>query len=161
MKGLKKIVSLILILTILISFSQLFFVNHKSYALEATYTQYVKSGSAENKCLRNTIYKNTLIDPASLCYVGHYGDANYYCASAKMVNYYLDPRNFLKETQIFQFLDLTETGSVTRNDVVIAVQGTYLEPYVDAIISAAASVGISPLTIISTISGGFVRNFLS
>lgn len=190
MAKLKKIVSLISIITILISLSQLFFVSHKSYALATSYTQYVKSGienfpssyqarlqklkqlhpnwefvayytgvswsdltssSAENKCLRNTIYKNTLLDPATLCYVGHHGDANYYCASAKMVNYYLDPRNFLKETQIFQFLDLTDSSSVTRNDVVLAVSGTYLEPYVDIIISAAQEVGISPLTIVSTI----------
>ena len=190
MKSFKRIVSLILIFTILFSFTQLFFVTHKSYALSASYTQYVKTGienfpvsyqarlqklkelhpnwefkayytgipwseltssEAENRCLRNTIYKNTLLDPAGLCIVGHYGDANYYCASAKMVNYYLDPRNFLKETQVFQFLDLTETSSVTRQDVVNAVSGTYLAPYVDAIVSAAQAVGISPLTIVSTI----------
>lgn len=190
MKKLTKIVSLILIMTIFISFSQLFFIKHTSYALNSTYTQYVKSGienfpksyqarlqklkqlhpnwefqayytgipwsdltssSAENKCKRNTIYKNALLDPAALCYVGHYGDPNYYCASAQMVNYYLDPRNFLNETQVFQFLDLTETSSVTRQDVVNAVAGTYLSPYVDDIVSAAQEVGISPLTIVSTI----------
>ena len=190
MKSFKRIVSLILILTIVISLIQLFFVQNKSYALSASYTQYVKSGienfpasyqarlqylksihpnwefqayytgipwseltssSAENHCLTNTIEKNKYLDPAALCRAGHYGDVNYYCASNQMVQYYLDPRNFLKETQVFQFLDLTDSSSVTRNDVVLAVQNTYLEPYVDAIITAAQSVGISPLTIISTI----------
>lgn len=190
MKSLKRLVSLILILTIIFSLVQLFFVQNKSYALSASYTQYVKSGianfpqsyqnrlnylksihpnwefqayytgipwseltsgSAENYCLRNTIEKNTYLDPSTLCRVGHFGDANYYCASSQMVSYYLDPRNFLKETQVFQFLDLTESSSVTRNDVVLAVQNTYLAPYVDDIIKAASSVGISPLTIISTI----------
>ena len=190
MKRLKKIVSLIVILTIVISFVQLFFIQKTSYAISASYTQYVKSGienfpasyqprlqylksihpnwefkayytgipwselissDAENMCKRNTIEKNTYLDPATLCKVGHYGDVNYYCASNQMVQYYLDPRNFLKETQVFQFLDLTETASVSRNDVVLAVQGTYLAPYVDSIINAAQAVGISPLTIVSTI----------
>ena len=190
MKSLKRLVSLVLILTIIFSLIQLFFVHNKTYALSASYTQYVKSGienfpksyqnrlnylksihpnwefqayytgipwseltsgNAENYCLRNTIEKNTYLDPSTLCRVGHFGDANYYCASSQMVSYYLDPRNFLKETQVFQFLDLTESASVTRNDVVLAVQDTYLAPYVDDIINAASSVGISPLTIISTI----------
>ena len=111
----------------------------------------VTSSAAENKCLANTIYKNYTLDPSVLCVCGQSGDVGYYCASAKTVNYYLDPRNFLGEAMVFQFLDLSNGSGVSRQVVESAVSGTYLSSYVDTIMTASEQSGVSPLQIVATI----------
>ena len=189
-----KFISFILILTIIFSILQVFFINFEvNAALSSSYTQHVTSGissfpesyqkklaylkylhpnwnfkayytginwseltssSAENKCLKNTIYfnsSNTIMDPLALCICGKTGDTEYYCASAKVVNYYLDPRNFLDEAMVFQFLDLSSGSNVSKDAVSKATQGTYLAQYVDYIMEAASQAKINPLHIVATI----------
>lgn len=187
-----KLLILILLISIVFSFLQIFFVKSEVNAagLSSSYTQYIKSGisvfpesyqkklaylkylhpnwqfkayytgidwseltssSAENQCLKNTVSKENFLDPSALCICGRSGDVGYYCASAKMVNYYLDPRNFMGEAMIFQFLDLANGSGVTRDVVVSATQGTYLSRYVDDIMSAAQEAQINPLHIVATI----------
>ena len=187
-----KLLVLILLISIVFSFIQIFFVKSEVNAavLSSSYTQYIKSGisafpesyqkklaylkylhpnwqfkayytgidwseltssSAENQCLKNTVSKENFLDPSALCICGRSGDVGYYCASAKMFNYYLDPRNFMGEAMIFQFLDLANGSGVTRDVVVSATQGTYLSRYVDDIMSAAQEAQINPLHIVATI----------
>ena len=131
---------------------------HPNWEFKAYYTgiswSELTSSSAENKCKRNTIYfkeGSAIVDPAALCICGQMGDSNYYCASAKAVNYYLDPSNFLDEAMVFQFLDLSSGSSISRNAVSKAVQGTYLAQYLDYIMQAASEAGINPLHIVATI----------
>ncbi len=128
---------------------------HPNWQFNAYYTgidwSEVTSSAAENACLKNTIYKGNLLDPTVLCICGQMGDAGYYCASAKTVNYYLDPRNFMGEAMIFQFLDLSNGTGVTRDIVARAVSGTYLEQYIDDIMTAASQASINPLHIVATI----------
>ncbi|MBR3152855.1 MAG: hypothetical protein IKF52_04550 [Clostridia bacterium] len=128
---------------------------HPNWEFKAYYTGIdwgeVTSGEAENQCLRNTIYKNYTIDPLALCICGRSGDANYYCGSAKVVNYYLDPRNFMGEAMVFEFLDLSNGSGVNRDVVASAVSGTFLEGYLDDIMAAANEAGVNPLHIVATI----------
>ena len=128
---------------------------HPNWEFKAYYTgidwSELTSSEAENACRKNTIHKGNLLDPSALCICGYMGDSGYYCASAKTVNYYLDPRNFMGEAMVFQFLDLSNGSGVTRNVVANAVNGTYLTQYIDDIMSAANEVGISPLHIVATI----------
>lgn len=128
---------------------------HPNWQFKAYYTgidwSELTSSSAENQCLKNTVSKENFLDPSALCICGRSGDVGYYCASAKMVNYYLDPRNFMGEAMIFQFLDLANGSGVTRDVVVSATQGTYLSRYVDDIMSAAQEAQINPLHIVATI----------
>lgn len=193
----QKVLSFILIESIIFSFFQVFFINSEvtaaSVSLSSSYTQYVTSGissfpesyqkalaylkynhpnwnfkayytgiswsevtssNAENKCLKNTIYYkdgSAIVDPTMFCICGQTGDSNYYCASAVAVNYYLDPRNFLDEAMVFQFLDLSSGSNVSRDAVYSAVKGTYLEQYIDYIMQAANEAGINPLHIVATI----------
>lgn len=187
-----KLIVVILVVSIIFSFVQIFFVKSEVHAvdLSSSYTQYIKSGirafpesyqkklaylkynhpnwqfkayytgidwneltssSAENQCLKNTAYKSALVDPLTLCVCGRNGDPGYYCASAKMVNYYLDPRNFMDESMVFQFLDLANSDGVTRAVVASATADTYLYQYVDDIMTAASEAGINPLHIVATI----------
>lgn len=75
----------------------------------------------------------------------------YYCVSSKTVNYYLDPRNFLIESSIFQFLDLRNNLVLEKEIISEIVSGTYLSNYVDTIIEASQQADVNPLHIISTI----------
>lgn len=187
-----RFLAFILLILIVFSFVQIFFVKSEVNAagLSGSYTQYIKSGisafpesyqkklaylkylhpnwqfkayytgidwneltssAAENQCLKNTVSKENFIDPSALCICGRSGDVGYYCASAKMVNFYLDPRNFMGEAMIFQFLDLANGSGVTRDVVASATKDTYLAQYVDDIMSAAQEAQINPLHIVATI----------
>ena len=201
----KKLLSILLIFSILTVTFSVFFVKNESKAvsMSSSYTQYVKSGisafpksyqsylkkleelhpnwvfkayytgidwdeltssSAENKCKKNTIYfKNgsTIMDPKALCVCGQEGDSNYYCASSSTVNYYLDPRNFLSEAQVFQFLDLSYDKHITKEVIKNAAKNSFLSgkfkidgkeyTYVDAIMDAAEESEVSAMHILVTI----------
>ena len=128
---------------------------HPNWNFKAYYTgidwNELTSSKAENSCGKNTIKKIGLMDPTMLCICGKIGDPGYYCASAKTVNYYLDPRNFLIESSVFQFLDLSNSVSLSKGTIAEIVKGTYLSNYVDTIIEAANQSGVNPLHIIVTI----------
>lgn len=201
----KKLLSILLIFSILTVTFSVFFVKNESNAvtMSKSYTQYVKSGisafpksyqtylkkleelhpnwifkayytgidwdeltssSAENKCKKNTIYfksGSTVMDPKALCICGQEGDSNYYCASASTVNYYLDPRNFLSEAQVFQFLDLSYDEHITKSVITNAAKNSFLSgtftvngkkySYVDAIMDAAEESKVSAMHILVTI----------
>ncbi len=201
----KKVISCILIISILISIISISVTQRRVSAvtMSSKYTQYIKSGissfpksyqnklkklanlhpnwkfeayytgidwnelissSAENKCKKNTIYYksgSTIIDPEGLCVCGKKGDANYYCASASTVNYYIDPRNFLDETMIFQFLNLSYDENITKSIVTKAVANSFLKgkfkvgnkeyTYVDTILEAAKESKVSAMHIVVTI----------
>lgn len=126
---------------------------HPNWEFKAYYTgiDWSELTSVEGKCMTNTIHKGNLLDPCVLCWCGQMGDSGYYCPSMDTVKYYLDPRNFMGEAMIFQFLDLTEGNGITKAEVEKAVKGSYLVPYVDDIMMAARDAGISPLHIVATI----------
>ncbi len=141
---------------------------HPNWIFKAYYTgipwSELTSSQAENKCKKNTIYfksGTTLLDPLALCVCGGEGDPNYYCASGAMVNFYLDPRNFLSEGQVFQFLDLGYDTNITKDIVQTAVKNSFLSgkykengkeiAYVDTIMEAAKESKVSALHISATI----------
>ena len=54
-------------------------------------------------------------------------DSGWWRASIEAVSYFLDPRNFLTEEQIFQFYDLKWNDSMTLSAVEAVVKGTFME----------------------------------
>ncbi len=128
---------------------------HPNWEFKAYYTgidwEELVSTENENFEMKNTIHKGSLLDPKGLCRCGTQGDAGYYDASNLMVRYYIDPRNFLGEAMVFQFLDLSSGTGITRDVVLSATRGTYLEKYTDSILKAASEAQINPLHIVATI----------
>lgn len=131
-----------------------------NWKFEAYYTgiDWSELESAENICLKNTIYKSSSIDPKCLCTCGQMGDKGYYCASKQIVNYYLDPRNFINEKAIFQFLELSYNSEIhTLESIKEAVKNSFLNgnviieektySYSDIILEAAKQSGESPISI--------------
>ncbi len=84
-------------------------------------------------------------------------------ASTEIIQYYMDPRNFLDSTNIFLFIkqsykasDLNEEQLAQKKaDLTNMVKGTYLagacddSTYVDVIMNVAASTGVCPFTLAS------------
>lgn len=54
-------------------------------------------------------------------------DSSYYQVSESGLAYFMDPRNFLNETDIFQFFDLASVEGVTREAVQAVLDGTFME----------------------------------
>ena len=134
---------------------------HTNWKFEAFYTDIdwneITSSSNENAHLRNTIHKSSTnpYPDSYYCDCNQYGDFGYYCASNAIVNYYLDPRNFLTEVTIFEFLDLSNTNKVSIEQIKQAVSGTYLAgndssgtSYASMIYDAAEKSGESAYSII-------------
>ena len=132
-----------------------------NWRFEAYYTgiDWSELETAENTCLKNTIYKSSSIDPTWLCRCGKMGDSGYYCGSKQIVNYYLDPRNFINEKAIFQFLELSYNSEIhTLASIQSAVENSFLNgsvvvdgttyTYADIILEAAKQSGESPISIV-------------
>ena len=54
-------------------------------------------------------------------------DSGYYQASVRAVEYFMDPRNFLNETDIFQFYDLSCHTESSIAEVNAVLKGTFME----------------------------------
>ena len=78
-------------------------------------------------------------------------DSGWYCASEKATAYYMDPRNFLDEINIFQFQDVNEyiPGVCTLEGIQNQVNNTYLQNYANDIDTACRNQNVNPYYIIS------------
>ena len=78
-------------------------------------------------------------------------DSGWYCASEKAIAYYMDPRNFLDETNVFQFLDLNQysSDSVSLSGIQSKVSGSFLANYANDINNACKNTNVNPYYIIA------------
>ena len=78
-------------------------------------------------------------------------DTGWYGASDKAIAYYMDPRNFLNEGNVFQFLDANkyEPTSVSLSGIQTNVNGTFLQNYASDIDTACKNQGVNPYYVIS------------
>ncbi len=87
----------------------------------------------------------------SICGTKSYDTGSWYCASHSAIAYYMDPRNFLNETNIFQFLDANkyEASSVSLDGIQAVVNGTFLQNYAWDVDTACKNQGVNPYYVIS------------
>ena len=80
-----------------------------------------------------------------------YDTGSWYGASRKAIAYYIDPRNFLDENNIFQFLDVNsyDGNSCNFDGIKRKVNGTYLNDYANDINQACANTGVNPYYVIA------------
>ncbi len=80
-------------------------------------------------------------------------DSGYYQASTGTVKYFMDPRNFLNEADLFQFYDLSASKSATKEAVDAILVGTFMEntllqngkSYAEYLLEVGEEVGIDPV----------------
>lgn len=109
--------------------------------------------------------KNNNFDYAADSWKTIYDGPGWTLASDELVAYYLDPRNFLKEDGIFQFLSLLYDDSQTVAGVEAVVDGTFMDKthptyqdvdgrtfyYPSSIYDIGKSLGVSPYYLASSI----------
>ena len=80
-------------------------------------------------------------------------DSGWYCASEKAIANYMDPRNFLDETNVFQFQDLNEyiNGVCSLEGIQSQINGTFLQNYANAIDNACKNQNVNSYYIITRI----------
>ena len=78
-------------------------------------------------------------------------DSGWYCASEKAIAYYMDSRNFLDDTNVFQFLDLNAyaSDSVSLDGIQSKVNGSFLQNYANDINNACINTKVNPYYIIA------------
>ena len=80
-------------------------------------------------------------------------DSGYYQASAAAVAYFLDPRNFLSEADLFQFYEQKQSGTLTPADLDAVLAGTFMEDavlengktYAEYLVEVGEDVGVDPV----------------
>jgi len=103
---------------------------------------------------------NYLTDKFNNSFTG--GGKNWYAASKNTIAYYMDPRNFLNDSQIFMFETLSYNESYhTKAGIQAMLNGTFMatgyadseneKTYVDAFIDAAITYNISPYVLVSRV----------
>ena len=80
----------------------------------------------------------------------YYDNGNWHCASEKTLKYMMDARNYINESDIFQFMELTYQECTIEN-IKTMVAGTFLdnENYINAIITAGKNYNVSPYYIVA------------
>ena len=96
----------------------------------------------------SSIYNNNWI--CSICGKQVYDTGEWHCASESAIKYMMDPRNFLDDNNIFQFLELTYTY-YNYEHVQKMVVGTCLDNVntIDAIINSAKTYNVNAYYIIA------------
>lgn len=83
-----------------------------------------------------------------------YDNGSWRCASEQAVSYYMDPRNFLNDSEIFQFEQSIFNSSIHSSDGVMNMTaGSFMEgrANADAIIQACKNVNINPYQVVARI----------
>ncbi len=79
--------------------------------------------------------------------------SNWYAANRQVVAYYLDPRNYLNEKQIFAFEKLSYDAASQTKEALQGIVGTssYLNNYLDDFIKAGETYNVSPVYLLSRV----------
>ncbi len=84
-------------------------------------------------------------------------EAGYYQPSTEAVEYFMDPRNFLNEADIFQFYDLSSPGSCSEETLQAVLAGSFMadgklengKTYARYLLEVGREVGIDPVFLAS------------
>ena len=130
---------------------------HPGWNFELLYTELrfdqVTSGEASLHT-RNLIPDNYSGEwVCSSCGTKRYDNGSWFCASEKATAYYMDPRNFLDEINVFQFQDVNEyiNNVCTLQGIQSKVNGTFLQNYASAIDNACRNKNVNPYYIVARV----------
>ncbi len=105
-------------------------------------------GSPKNLVYRSSSYQGAWI--CSICGDKPYDNGNWRCVSEQGIKYMMDPRNSLNAADIFQFEELTNSGS-DINVVRSMINGTFLAGHEQGIVDAANKNNVNAYYIVARI----------
>lgn len=126
---------------------------HPTWKFVAMKTNLKYADVITNETGNNYIYKPSDV---SLCLNGkctETNEKNWYYASSEAIAYFMDPRNFLNETYIFQFNSLEYNDYYTESLLNVSLANTFMEgmdfidnqTYASIFIEAGKEAGVNPL----------------
>lgn len=141
---------------------------HDNWNFQAYYTgiDWNDLVSAEGACGKNRIYES--FDTINRAACGSVS-AGYYCANPSTTAYFLDPRNFINERNMFQFLEISYNEQLYTKDIIAEMVKNYRvfnygQPikfnlngqetemtFTDIVMEAAKQSQMSPISIVSKI----------
>lgn len=142
--------------------------NFTAFYTGMSWNEFIEKETATH--FRNTVHKSS--PEAWKCSCGKEA-SGYVCASRDILAYYADPRNFMTETGVFQFLDMSYNSSVhNQAGVESIIKGTFMDKsitfnlngaqrtmkYSEIIMEAAKETKISPYSIAIKIIQEVSRN---
>lgn len=116
---------------------------------EVISNEYVGHGGSP----KNLVYKNSRYQGAWICSIcgdRAYDNGSWRCVSEQGIKYMMDPRNSLNASDIFQFEELTNSGS-DINVVKSMVNGTFLAGHEQGIVDAANRNNVNAYYIVARI----------
>ena len=102
---------------------------HPNWKFQAYYTG-ISWNTLIEKERDESVHRNRVINTSQSSWKHdcNFEENGYACASDEIVAYYLDPRNFLNEKNIFQFVESSYNSSTqTLEEIQKSVKGTYLD----------------------------------
>lgn len=105
-------------------------------------------GSPKNLVYKNSSYQGAWI--CSICGDRAYDNGSWRCVSEQGIKYMMDPRNSLNASDIFQFEELTNSGS-DINVVRSMISGTFLAGHEQGIVDAANKNNVNAYYIVARI----------
>ncbi len=140
---------------------------HPNWTFDAYYTGIDWNDLVTNETVHG---RNRIINSANSLWKCSCGNVatGYACASKDIIEYYIDPRNFLTgDVKIFQFLEISYNSSIhTTSGISSVIKGTFMEnkkvtvtvngqqkqmSYEEIILEAAKQSGMSPYSIATKI----------
>ena len=139
---------------------------HPNWTFDAYYTGISWSDFLANETdhSHNRIIASS--DPSWKCSCGNVA-SGYACASSSIISYYADPRNFLNEINVFQFLEISYNSNVhTLSGIEAIIRNTFMNTriqctnkagqninmtYAEIILDAAKKSNMSPYSIATKI----------
>ena len=101
--------------------------NFTAFNTGMTWNEFISKETESH--LRNTVHNSSESSWKCSCEKVASG---YACASPEIVAYFADPRNFLTETGIFQFLEMSYNSSIHKKDGVESIlKGSFMDKSVD------------------------------
>ena len=107
--------------------------------------QYRDSNGQPANLVDTSVYKGDWIAPNPIV------SGNWALASYDGIAYFMDPRNFLNDIDVFQFLDLSNyaDSGATLESITSMVSGTFLEGYASDVMAACQETNTNPYFILS------------
>ena len=123
--------------------------SHPNWEFEVLYTtldfntavqKEYEYASKQGNLVYTPTYKGDWIAP------NPYISGNWASASYNGIAYFMDPRNFLNDVDVFQFIDLSDYSSsgVTIKSIQYQIDGTFLQDYANDIMNACKNTNINP-----------------
>ena len=97
---------------------------HENWNFKAYYTgiDWNEMVSVQGQCGKNRVYSS--MDTAHRCSCGNIA-SGYYCADDKITAYFMDPRNFINERNLYQFLEISYDPNIQTKEIVQRITSKY------------------------------------